>query len=341
MASSRWRKISTGDDTVAVAGRDALGTSAVVAMWPPENSRAACAAVDGALATLDLQASRFRPDSELSWLNASGGGLFGISDGLAELIGVALAAARWTGGLVDPTVGAALIALGYDRDFAAIADEPDLEPGLAGPVVCWERVRVDGIVLRLPAGILLDLGATGKGVGADRAVRAVMSATGHTGGVLVGLGGDIAVGGTAPRHGWPVTVADVPDQADGPCSQLIRLGMGGVATSSVLCRRWRRGGRDLHHIVDPRTGLPAAGPWRTVTAAAATCADANTAATAAIVAGPAAEDWLAGTGLPARLVGHDGRVRLIGDWPAAAGMPVQVPHDSRVYHGLRRHLEAR
>ena len=120
-------------------------------------------------------------------------------------------------------------------------------------------MRLDGPLLRLPAGTRLDLGATAKGLGADRAVRAAMAAAGSAGGVLVSLGGDIAVGGTAPRGGWPVTVAERPDGGHAPGSQLIRLAGGAVATSSVTCRRWRRGGRELHHIVDPRTGLPADG----------------------------------------------------------------------------------
>ena len=195
----------------------------------------------------------------------------------------------------------------------------------------WPLVRLDGPLLRLPPGIRLDLGATAKGVGSDRAVRAVMSATGHRGGVLVSLGGDIAVAGTPPRDGWPVAVAEEPDQA-GP-SQLVRLAAGAVATSSVSCRRWRRGGAVLHHIVDPRTGRPADGPWRTVTVAAATCADANAASTAAIVAGARAQDWLAAAGLPARLTGHDGRIRRLGGWPAGGGRPVPVPPGSHVYAG--------
>ena len=101
----------------------------------------------------------------------------------------------------------------------------------------------------------------------------------------------------------------------------------------MTVRRWHRGGIALHHIVDPRTGRPADGPWRTATVAAVTCADANAASTAAIVAGPGAEDWLAEAGLPARLTGHDGRLRDLNGWPATAGAPVPVPADSYVYAG--------
>nr|MDQ2874326.1 FAD:protein FMN transferase [Actinomycetota bacterium] len=109
-----WQPISTSNDGIGVAERTALGTTARVAVWPPEYLRDACARVDTVLGELDLQASRFRPDSEICWLHRAGGGLFLLSDGLAEAVGVALAAARWTGGLADPTIGNAVIALGYD-----------------------------------------------------------------------------------------------------------------------------------------------------------------------------------------------------------------------------------
>jgi FAD:protein FMN transferase len=331
-----WQHIGTGDGTVAVAQRAALGTSARMAVWPPESLDRARIAVDTVLDGLDHQASRFRADSELSWINEAGGGLFLLSDGLAQAIGVAVAAARWTGGLADPTVGAALVSLGYDRDFAAIdPDRPEPTPP-PSPAPGWESVQLAGVMLRLPAGVRLDLGATAKGLGSDRAARAAMSATGHAGGVLVGLGGDIAVAGITPRGGWPVTVADESEPPGGPPAQLVRLAAGAIATSSISCRTWRRAGRTLHHIVDPRTGLPADGPWRMASVAAATCADANAAATAAIIAGRGAEEWLTGTGLPARLVARDGCVRHVGRWPEADGGQVVAPPGTHVYGGTVR-----
>jgi thiamine biosynthesis lipoprotein len=287
------------------------------------------------LAALDQQAIRFREDSELSWLHAAGGGVFMLSSGLAEAVAVALAAARWTGGRTDPTVCDALVSLGYDRDFAAIDQQRDEPPAAPAPAPGWHLVRLDGPLLRLPAGVRLDLGATAKGVGSDRAVRAVMSATGRAGGILVSLGGDIAVAGTPPCDGWPVAVAEEPDYAGPPSPQLVRLTGGAVATSSITCRRWRRGGAMLHHIVDPCTGWPANGPWRTASVAAATCADANAAATAAIVAGRRAVWWLTTEGLPARLVGHDGEIRLLGGWPTVSGRPIPVPLGSHVYAEAR------
>ncbi len=327
MTAPDWTRVGAGSGA-AVAERNALGTNARVAVWPPDSLPAALAAVDGELDRLDRQASRFRADSEISLIHRSPALAHQLSPGLADAIAVALAAARWTGGMVDPTVGGALSALGYDRDFASIGAGPP--PGTAvgprpgkGPVPGWRTVTLSGTLLRLPAGITLDLGATAKGLGADRAAAAASRACGH-GGVLVSLGGDIAVAGRSPLGGWPVAVADsslscgasFPD--DERPAQVVRIAAGAVATSSVTCRQWQRDGRRLHHILDPRTGYPATGPWRTASVAATSCAVANAAATAAIVAGADAAAWLAGTGLPARLTGHDGTVRLLGGWPDAS-----------------------
>jgi thiamine biosynthesis lipoprotein len=304
-------------------------------VWPPENLDAALGATDRILGALDHQASRFREDSEVSWLHRRGGGLFMLSEGLAEAVSVALAAARWTGGLVDPTVGDALISLGYDRDFATI-DVDGREPAEApAPVPGWRTVRLDGPMLSLPARVRLDLGATAKGLGSDRAVRAAMAANNQTGGVLISLGGDIAVDGQPPRGGWPILVADEPDPASSARTQAVRLASGAVATSSISCRQWRRAGRVMHHIVDPRTGLPADGPWQAVSVAAATCADANAAATAAIVAGDLAEEWLAGAGVAARLVSRHGEVLYLGGWPDTDGDCIVVGPGSHVYDRAR------
>lgn len=321
-----WRRMDT-EAAVAVAVRDALGTDVRVALWPPDGLAVALDAVDVELSRLDQQASRFRADSEISRIHRSSGRVYRVSRGLAEAVGVALAAARWTGGMTDPTVGSALAALGYDCDFASVGPEAPGSLPVPGPVPGWRSVELRGLLLRLPAGTCLDLGATGKGLGADRAAAAARRASGR-GGVLVSLGGDIAVAGQPPAGGWPVAIAEssqagLHDLAGlpvaVPAAQVVRLAAGALATSSVTCRQWRRGGQRMHHIIDPRTGYPATGPWRTVSVAAASCAIANAAATAAIVAGPDAPAWLAGTGLPARLVGHDGTARLLGGWPAADG----------------------
>jgi thiamine biosynthesis lipoprotein len=323
----RWTPVDVGTCAVAVAERDALGTDARVAVWPPEGLPRALSAVDAELGRLDREASRFRGDSEISQIQRSQGRSHRVSRGLAEALRVALAAARWTRGMVDPTVGGALSALGYDRDFASIGAEPWPGHGLPAraPVPGWRLVALDGTLLRLPAGACLDLGATAKGLGADRAASAARRACGR-GGVLVSLGGDIAIAGQSAAGGWPVAVADSSRAGGTPPGQVIRLGAGAVATSSVTCRQWRRDGHLLHHIVDPRTGYPATGPWRTVSVVAPSCAMANAAATAAIVAGHEARAWLAGTRLPARLVSHEGTVRLLGGWPGPDGG--QLPDSS-------------
>jgi len=345
-----WRLIDTGTKTLGIAERAALGTSARVAAWPAHQLARVLAVVDTELALLDQQASRFRPDSEISAAcrgvcGTQGGGSRIVSEGLAEAIAVALAAARWTGGLVDPTVGNALCSLGYDRDFVAIRGDGAMPRGPAR-VPGWQSVRLDGRRLRLAADTRLDLGATAKGLGADRAASEAALAV-PAGGVLVSLGGDIAVAGEAPVGGWPVLVADEPEPVGQPPAsgcrpaqfpprsrgQVVRLATGALATSSILCRQWRRGGRTLHHIVDPRTGLPAAGPWRTASVAAANCAEANAASTAAIIAGNQAPAWLAAQGLPARLVARDGSVRLVGGWPATDEGLLEPPETCRMAAG--------
>ena len=194
-----------------------------------------------------------------------------------------------------------------------------------GPAPGYHSVALEGRLLRLPPGVLLDIGATAKGLGADRAALAALDAIGDRGGVLVSLGGDITVAGEAPIGGWPIGVGDSADASSGPGSQIVRLAAGAVATSSTTTRQWQRAGQTVHHIIDPRTGLPANGPWRTATVVAATCAEANAASTAAIVGGTDAVSWLRSTGLPARLVTADGAVHRFGAWPEADGGVVTAP----------------
>jgi thiamine biosynthesis lipoprotein len=167
---------------------------------------------------------------------------------------------------------------------------------------------------RLPRGIGLDLGATAKAWAADRAARAAATAGGC--GVLVGIGGDISTSGQPPRGGWRVHVTDDHRSDASAPGQTIAISSGGLATSSTTVRRWRRGSSTMHHIIDPRTGMPANTVWRTVSVAAASCAEANIATTAALVRGAAASSWLAELGLPARLVDQAGNTQLAGGWPA-------------------------
>jgi thiamine biosynthesis lipoprotein ApbE len=165
-------------------------------------------------------------------------------------------------------------------------------------------------LIALPASVSLDLGAVGKAWAADRAAAAAAARIGS--GVMVGCGGDVAVAGPPPDGGWPVRVAEHVGAQDW---QDINVFDGGVATSGTSARSWRRGGRVYHHILNPSTGLPADTPWRLVTVAAASCAQANAAATAAVIRGSDGPDWLNGLGLPARLIAFDGRTVTVGSWP--------------------------
>jgi len=168
----------------------------------------------------------------------------------------------------------------------------------------------------VPPGVRLDLGATAKARAADRAAARLATRLGC--GVLVGLGGDIAVGGAPPEGGWQVRVQDITGNPDDPPagpSQLIAMTSGGVSSSGIAARCWRRGDVMLHHILDPRTGLPAPPVWRTVSAVADTAVAANIASTAAIIRGVGAPGWLASRGIPARLVAVDGSVRTVAAWP--------------------------
>jgi thiamine biosynthesis lipoprotein len=293
----------------------AIGTTAVVVVEEACASQARRLLV-AELDAIDRACSRFRHDSELMRANGAAGRVTVISRLFADAVGVALRAAEQTGGLVDPTVAPALVALGYDDDFAAVpAEAADDVVGV--PAAGWRAVALDARrgLLRLPPGCSLDLGATAKALAADRAATAIAAATGSP--TLVNLGGDIATAGPVAPGGWVVRVTDDHRAGPGADGQRVTVLGGGLATSSTTVRRWRRAGRIVHHIVDPATGEPAAPIWRTVSVAAASCVDANTASTAAIVRGLSAPQWLASLGLPARLVDPEGTVVIVGEWPVA------------------------
>ena len=347
--------ISVEKGATAFDAWPALGMLVQLVVAEPGQLAAARELLETELLALDLACSRFRPDSELLAVAKAARGASGhvtvlVSPLLAEAVAVAIRAAQLTDGDVDPTVGGLLSALGYDRDFAELTrpedpeDPEDLEkvenpadPGNGASrrtaesgarpgtvtvrtVPGWREVRVDTgrQLLTVPADTQLDLGATVKAWAADRAAARIAAELGC--GVLVSLGGDTAVAGPPPDGGWRIRVQDKtgrPDApADGP-AQVVSITDGGLATSSTAARRWRRGGDVLHHILDPRTCRPAKPVWRTVSVAAATCADANTAATAAIIRGRQAVGWLTALGLPARLVEQDGTVHVLNAWPQA------------------------
>jgi thiamine biosynthesis lipoprotein len=302
----------------------ALGGTAVVLAAEPDRLASACAAVRAEVAAVDAACSRFRPDSELSLVNAHAGRPMLVGRLFAEALEAALRAARLTEGAVDPTCGASLTAAGYDRDFELVrAGSATISVARPVPAPGWQSVSWDArrATVCLEPGTRLDFGATAKALAADRAACAAHRAADC--GVLVSLSGDIAVQGSAPEGGWRVRVADdhrerAEDQRGdaGVPSQSIVLTVGGLATSSTTVRRWSAGNVEMHHILDPRSGRPARSCWRTVSVAAISCLDANIAATAAIVRGEPAARWLTELALPARLVREDGSVLTLAGWPA-------------------------
>jgi thiamine biosynthesis lipoprotein ApbE len=291
----------------------AMGTENTVVVEQTHDLEAAMRIVEDEIHAIDATCSRFRDDSELARLNrAAGTGFVPVSPLLEEALLAALTAAEMTGGLVDPTVGKAIADAGYGVTFTAIVDD-DRNPGrlTLTAIPGWQAIEHDATThaFRMPAGTCIDLGASGKAWAADRAAAAVNERLGIS--VAVECGGDVAVRGQAPAGGWTVRVAASDDAREW---QDVSIFDGGLATSGTTSRRWKRGGVEMHHIIDPATGLPADTPWTMATVAAATCLEANAAATAALIMGYGAIAWLEGLALPARLVDRDGAVRCAGGW---------------------------
>ena len=265
---------------------DAMGCEVVVRGGRANEQRE----VERLVRDRDRTFSRFIAGSELNRVNDASGRPTLVSGLFADTLAVALQAARETNGLVDPTLGAALEAAGYTRDFSELI----ADPVPAGPASGPRPVSLIGRVVRMPEGAILDLNGVVKSLAVDDALRVL------SGDASVSAGGDLAARG-------PLTVAL-------PGGDAVELRKGALATSGRTKRRWLRGGEIQHHLIDPRTGLPSRSSWTEVTACGATCVAADIAAKAGFLLGDDGPAWLDARGIPARFLGEDGAIRTTLAW---------------------------
>jgi FAD:protein FMN transferase len=256
--------------------------------------------------------SRFRSDSALSRMNASAGRPVQIHEPLLGVLRRALAAAGATGGIFDPTMGADLADLGYSETFFALPDVLAAKPSPKSRRGSWHDVRIGpGNIVRIPAGIGIDLGGIAKGMAVDAALAAL--GAGDVPFALVSAGGDLAVRGRPPgARDWAVAVGDESVPAT------VGLRAGALATSSTERRRWQTTAGSMHHLLDPRTGTPSASELVRVTVHAPTCEGAEIAAKAALILGlDRGTAFLERAGL-AGLLRTRSATHPVGAWPVAA-----------------------
>jgi FAD:protein FMN transferase len=294
----------------------ALGTTATVVVTDPSHADEAERLLRIEVEAIDRACSRFRPDSELAHLHANAGRTVEVSSLLFEALDIAYSVAESTRGAVDPTVGNAMEALGYDRDFEQIESRP-LPRGDLRPVPGFRHLHLDRQrrAVRIPKGVRLDLGSSAKAFLADRAAAHVAHTLGS--GALVSVGGDVAVAGEPPPLGWAIGIAMDSSRGPDDVDQVVAIHGGGLASSSTGVRTWQMGSDQVHHIVDPTTGCSSAPYWRLVSATGASCVDANALSTAAVVWGDQAVERLRPFGQAVRLLRHDGEVFTLGGWPEA------------------------
>jgi FAD:protein FMN transferase len=192
---------------------------------------------------------------------------------------------------------------------------PPAAPDALGPVVGYRHVQLNPAdrTVRIPRGVRLDLGSTAKALAADRAAARIAHGVGS--GVLVSLGGDVAIAGVPPRGGWAVGIARESSASAGEVEQVVAITHGGLASSATAVRTWKAGERSVHHILDPATGDCAETYWVLVSATGRTCVEANLVTTASIVWGEQALGRLAAFEQSVRLVRSDGEVFSVNGWP--------------------------
>lgn len=290
---------------------DVWGLNGTLATERPEQMRFAEKCLWQRLGEIDAACNRFRADSELSRLNQSDGATVPLSDTLERALVRALEARDATEGLCDPSILPALLALGYDVDYDELRERTDVLLGAPIPAAGVDAVVLDRTehTARLAPGSQLDLGATAKALVAD----VVADDVAPSGGVVVEVGGDVAVRGRGPQGLWAIGLADTLHLTGN--EPRVGIEHGGIATSSTTTRTWRASGRVVNHVVDPRTGRCAEGPYATATVAGDSCVMANAFATAALLWGEEAAYHVAQARMSARLVRHDGTVEFVGGWP--------------------------
>ena len=262
--------------------------------------------------------SRFLPNSELSTLNRAAGAPVPLSPEMLRILERAAALHRRTNGAFDPAILPALEAAGYDRSFERV--DRDGAASTQTHVRCGSiaDLRIDHArsVVSAPEGVRIDLGGIGKGFTVD-AAAAVLRPGGNA---LVDAGGDIRAFGDGPEgDGWLIGVSD-PMEPSRLIDQ-VWLHDAALATSTTAARRWLRGGILQHHIIDPRTGAPAASDVVSVTVLAASAAEAEVFAKSALVLGYEAGRALLGAQRAAGLfVLAGGGVRTTAGWPG------ETPH---------------
>jgi len=292
----------------------ALGTTATVIVTDRALADEAERILREEVEAIDRTCSRFRPDSELTYLHACAGHTVEVSPLLFQALDVAYSVAARTLGAVDPTVGHAVEALGYDRDFEQIQSRPLRGTDLV-PIPGFRHLQLDRTrrTARIPEGLRLDLGSSAKALVVDRAAAHIAGELGS--GSLVSIGGDIAVAGKPPPEGWSIGIA--VDSATGPddVDQVVAIRQGGLASSSTEVRAWQMASAHVHHIVDPATGRSSSPFWRLVSAVGASCVDANALSTAAVVWGNQALERLRPFGQAVRLLRNDGQIFTLGGWP--------------------------
>ncbi|MBN9605727.1 MAG: FAD:protein FMN transferase [Actinomycetales bacterium] len=236
----------------------AMATPVVLRLLDPAPAAPdALAAAVEAIHRVDTTCSRFRDDSDLSAVNRDPGAWHPVAPEFSAAVATAEIAHELTGGLVDPRILDDLERLGYDVDWSLVLPDGDAPVAPRGvlhrrrPPFRAEhapgRVRLDGC--------RIDLGGVAKGLAVQTAAR--LLAPSAAGG-LVEAGGDLAVVGDGPDDGlWNVAVEDpLARGLDGDAVAVLAVRDRGVTTSSVRHRSWRRAGRRVHHLIDPRTGEP-------------------------------------------------------------------------------------